>query len=304
MATAQRGDLGSARRRRRARQSLHLRAGSAARAHAHADHVGVPARRGHHLSSRLRLAALSSGCRRSLAVRGGRVRLPGVPLSARLDHRVPLLPRIGVVGVPGDSGRDAGHAAAHARGGRRGSSTVRGRLHAADPPLCRQPDRVDAHRELHVDEGLRLHVHRDSPCDHGDRHVSLAAVRKVLPHLSAAGATGRRVLQGRRAHPGTSPLPSLRPRVQLAHARRGSDRGRAAARVHVRDPGERGRATTNGSARPAGGRRWSWRRGCCGRAAAAGSPLPDGRPLPMPVHANQGLGQGPLGVEDADNFHP
>ena len=62
---------------------------------------------------------------------------------------------------------------------------------------------LDAHRELHVDEGLRLHVHRDSPCDHGDRHVSLAAVRKVLPHLSAAGATGRRVLQGRRAQPGT-----------------------------------------------------------------------------------------------------
>ena len=40
--------------------------------------------------------------RRSLAVRGGRVRLPGVPLSARLGHRVPLLPRTGVVVVPGD----------------------------------------------------------------------------------------------------------------------------------------------------------------------------------------------------------
>ena len=41
---------------------------------------------------------------------------------------------------------------------------------------------------------------------------------------------------------------------------------------------------------------WQGRRG--------GISLPDGRPLPMPVHANQGLGQGPLGVEDADNFHP
>ena len=37
---------------------------------------------------------------------------------------------------------------------------------------------------------------------------------------------------------------------------------------------------------------------------AAGLPLPDGGPLPMPVHANQGVGQGPLGAEDADNFHP
>ena len=41
---------------------------------------------------------------------------------------------------------------------------------------------------------------------------------------------------------------------------------------------------------------WQGRRG--------GTPLPDGRPLPMPVHANPGLGQGPLGAEDADNFHP
>jgi hypothetical protein len=41
---------------------------------------------------------------------------------------------------------------------------------------------------------------------------------------------------------------------------------------------------------------WQGRRG--------GISLPDGRPLPMPVHANQGLGQGPLGAEDADNFHP
>ena len=44
------------------------------------------------------------------------------------------------------------------------------------------------------------------------------------------------------------------------------------------------------------GQLWQGRRG--------GVPLPDGRPLPMPVHVNPGLGQGPLGAEDADNFHP
>lgn len=30
----------------------------------------------------------------------------------------------------------------------------------------------------------------------------------------------------------------------------------------------------------------------------------DNRPLPMPVFANEGLGEGPLDVEDAENFHP
>ncbi len=42
---------------------------------------------------------------------------------------------------------------------------------------------------------------------------------------------------------------------------------------------------------------WKGRRG--------GEPLPrDGEPLPMPVFANEGLGEGPLGPDDADNFHP
>lgn len=35
-----------------------------------------------------------------------------------------------------------------------------------------------------------------------------------------------------------------------------------------------------------------------------GAPVPDGSPLPMPVHANTALGQGPLGAEDRDNFYP
>ncbi len=42
---------------------------------------------------------------------------------------------------------------------------------------------------------------------------------------------------------------------------------------------------------------WSGKRG--------GASLPsDGRPIPMPVHVNSGLGEGPLGEEDAENFHP
>ena len=42
---------------------------------------------------------------------------------------------------------------------------------------------------------------------------------------------------------------------------------------------------------------WLGRRGGARLAA-------DGRRLPMPVHANPGPGQGPLGTEDADNFYP
>ena len=44
--------------------------------------------------------------------------------------------------------------------------------------------------------------------------------------------------------------------------------------------------------------------GALWRGHRGGAPMRDGRPLPMPVHANSGLGQGPLGAEDADNFYP
>lgn len=42
---------------------------------------------------------------------------------------------------------------------------------------------------------------------------------------------------------------------------------------------------------------WHGRRG-------GGVPAPAGQALPMPVYVNSGAGQGPLGSEDADNFHP
>jgi hypothetical protein len=41
------------------------------------------------------------------------------------------------------------------------------------------------------------------------------------------------------------------------------------------------------------------------RGRRGGASLPgDGRPLPMPAYANDGAGEGPLGDEDAENFHP
>lgn len=44
--------------------------------------------------------------------------------------------------------------------------------------------------------------------------------------------------------------------------------------------------------------------GALWRGRRGGAPLPGGGALPMPVHANPGRGQGPLGTEDADNFYP
>ena len=45
--------------------------------------------------------------------------------------------------------------------------------------------------------------------------------------------------------------------------------------------------------------------GLAWRGRRGGDALPlDGRPIPMPVYANPGEGEGPLGVEDAANFHP
>lgn len=40
------------------------------------------------------------------------------------------------------------------------------------------------------------------------------------------------------------------------------------------------------------------------RGRRGGASLPGDGPLPMPVYANGGSGEGPLGVEDAENFHP
>jgi hypothetical protein len=44
--------------------------------------------------------------------------------------------------------------------------------------------------------------------------------------------------------------------------------------------------------------------GALWRGRRGGAPLSHGHPLPMPVHANPAVGQGPLGAEDAGNFFP
>jgi hypothetical protein len=40
------------------------------------------------------------------------------------------------------------------------------------------------------------------------------------------------------------------------------------------------------------------------RGTRGGASLAGQRPIPMPIHVNCGIGQGPLGVEDEENFHP
>ncbi|HLU67561.1 MAG TPA: hypothetical protein VKZ63_14865 [Kofleriaceae bacterium] len=40
------------------------------------------------------------------------------------------------------------------------------------------------------------------------------------------------------------------------------------------------------------------------RGRRGGAPLAAGQTIPMPRHVNPGLGEGPLGCEDADNYHP
>jgi hypothetical protein len=41
-----------------------------------------------------------------------------------------------------------------------------------------------------------------------------------------------------------------------------------------------------------------------GRLAAGTAEAPAPLPRPMPVFVNPGMGEGPLGSEDAANFHP
>jgi hypothetical protein len=41
-----------------------------------------------------------------------------------------------------------------------------------------------------------------------------------------------------------------------------------------------------------------------GQLAGRGATVPQALPAPMPVYANPALGEGPLGEEDRNNFHP
>ena len=115
-----------------------------------------------------------------------------VDSALRLHH----LPRPGLVVVPGHRRRDARVPPADDRPRRRRRAAVRPGHPAAAAAVRHQRDRPDADGELHLDEGLRLRLPGHPPRGHGDLHAALAAVRQVVPHLPAARATRRRLLQG------------------------------------------------------------------------------------------------------------
>ena len=179
------------------RERVHLPARPASRARALADHVGLPARCRDHVSAGLGLDSLRDGPGRSAHVPHVRVRHSdaGLPRGVRL--RVRHLPRARVVVVPGHCRRDARVPAPHDRSRRRRRAAVRSGHPAAAAAVRDQRHGTDADGELHVDARLRVRVPRDSPRRDGDRHVALAAVRQAVSRVPTAGATRRRLLQGR-----------------------------------------------------------------------------------------------------------
>jgi hypothetical protein len=219
-----------------------------------------------------------------------------LPVSARLDDRVLPVPRPGVVVVPGDRRRDAGDAAAHARGGRRGGPAVRRGLHAADPPVRRQPHGADADRELHLDERLRLHF-----------IAILHAITVIGTFLWLPFGKFFHIFQ-RPAQLGVGFYKDVGRSEELAHCRRC---GHAfSSRMHVEDLIEVERQlglptrcpASDGHYQwicpPAGVPRWPWRRARCGGAARR-RPLPAaGRrcrcpstPIPGPARAARRRGR-------------
>ena len=319
-ARAQRRPLGEARGLGGTRQPVHLRARPAPGGHPPPHHVGLPDRRRDHVPARVRVAPLPARPWRHLALYEAVVfGFPAFQFPHASAAGFFLFHGLVWASFLVIAGRDAGDAAADARGGRGGGPAVRRGLHAADPPVRRQRDRADADRQLHLDGGLRLRVHRHPPRRDGHRDVPVAPVREVLPRVPAAGPARRRVLQGRRARGRARPLPPVRPRVHVEDARRGPHRGRAPARLPLRGPGGARpprRRGGGGAAAPAV-EHYQWICPPCRRASfvtaqalawrgrRGGETLPaDGGPLPMPVYANPGRGEGPLGPEDAANFHP
>ena len=96
---------------------------------------------------------------------------------------------------------------------------------------------LDAHGQLHVDAGLRLRVPGHPARDHRHRHAAVPAVRQAVPHLPAARAARRRLLQGRRRARRAGALPPLRrSRSRSRMQVRGPDRSsKRAARLQLRD---------------------------------------------------------------------
>ncbi len=119
--------------------------------------------------------------------------------------------------------------------------------------------------------GYALRLPRDPPRRHGDLHAALAAVREVLPHLPAAGAARRRVLQGCRRARGQQARcrrcgSRTRPRSDGRRPDRPSSGNSASATRWTRP---RGPTTTSRSAPRAGARSSDSRRATLWRQRAA-----------------------------------
>ena len=135
---------------------------------------------------------------------------PDLCVSDSFDLWLSDLSWTGLGVVHGYGWRDAGDAAAHERSRRGGVAAVWRRLPAVDSLVCDQRDRIDVDGQLHLDERLRLRLSRDYARDNRDLHAAMAAVRQVLPHLSAPGAIGRQFLQRCGPARRTGTLPALR----------------------------------------------------------------------------------------------
>jgi NNP family nitrate/nitrite transporter-like MFS transporter len=161
----------------------------------------------------------------------------GIPMQdfpVESARRVRHLPRARVVVVSRHSRRDARVPAPHDRSRRRRRAAVRSGHPAAAAAVRDQRHGTDADGELHVDARLRVRVPRDSPRRDSDRHVDLAAVRQTVSRVPTAGATRRRLLQGRGSARAAGGVPALRGTVRLAVDDSRSHRRRTGARLSLR----------------------------------------------------------------------
>src|SRR5580765_1630286 len=182
---------------------------------------------GGHVPAVIRLDPLRDGRRRPAHVSGVRVRGTGVHLQPRRVVGADCVQRPRYLGGTGTGGRRAGALAPRPRSGCSGGSTTWQRSVAARHALRRiddgdVPDAIDT-----SDAWIALRVSVTAARGDGHLHAPLSAVRQVLPHLSAAGATGRRILSRGWRRERTGLLRALRRRLRVAHARRGSQADRA-----------------------------------------------------------------------------
>ena len=157
---------------------------------AHAGHLlGLRARRGGHLPALVRLDPLRDAGGLAGAVRGLRLRRPGLPLPARrarsrrwsstCSTSRPCWCSLGICLAIWRRARDRGALAVQ----QLANDLLPLLLLFADLGHRPAPHRLDA-----LAARLPLRLPLAVPRDHGDLHAALPAVREVLPHLPAAGA--------------------------------------------------------------------------------------------------------------------